>query len=797
MRSFKGVATLVGRISGLVLLSTALFSVGPGSFVGRMTVADASGDLPTSTKSITRFSFPGVSLYTAVGDSTISAMVAYRTDVRGLAPTIDHGGVSISPASGVSQDFSVPGNVKYTVTAADGTTQIYAVTVTVQTELDSAKLSAYAALRSALAGYSSGNYSEGNWGALNGYKVVGDAAIEFSSDTNAVALVRTIAIDAMAGVPTNAELAAIDAATASVANAESAKTRESVSVSQTLVSALPSGSIKTALQSRLDAVRLIIDIAEATASVVIAEGSGTSENVSAAQTLVSALPSGSIKTALQSRLDAVRLAIDIAAATASVTTAESTDTRENVSVAQALVSALPNGSAKSALQNRIDIIRLTIDIVAATASVVIAEGSGTFETVSAAQTLVSALPNGSAKSSLQNRIDAVKATISADSVLVVSNLISSLPAVGVLALSDVTRISRARVSYDALTDSQKASISNYSVLQAAEAQFSILTTVTASVVTAEGTKVQENIRAAQVLVSALPNGSTKSALQNRIDAILSGIDLSASIASSKVAAHDALRVAFQTHREADYTSADWTTLRGFRTDGDSAINAASDVASSIAAKTTAIDSMAAIKTIAQTDPDPVKDLKAEYRTATKTVKLTWKVKGDTATEVYIYKGLTNHYSTKSREQVATQDIKDESYGDSDVSPGTTYYYKVSSVNIAGNAGDAETVKVVIPMNEAGLMGNAKGTDKKTAIGSGAVPNVANTAVAGVTTNDRDADVIPLRVIKNNGVVLGTSVEKTVPHDSFWGSIWMWLMLATAVFCATFIWQWRRFGNFDR
>jgi len=49
--------------------------------------------------------------------------------VTALVPSITHTGESISPASGVAQDFTNP--VAYTVTAADASTQTYTVTVTI------------------------------------------------------------------------------------------------------------------------------------------------------------------------------------------------------------------------------------------------------------------------------------------------------------------------------------------------------------------------------------------------------------------------------------------------------------------------------------------------------------------------------------------------------------------------------------------------------------------------------------------------------------------------------------------
>ena len=51
----------------------------------------------------------------------------YGADVTGLTPTIVHSGSRVSPASGMKRDFSRP--VVYTVTAADGTTQAYSVSV--------------------------------------------------------------------------------------------------------------------------------------------------------------------------------------------------------------------------------------------------------------------------------------------------------------------------------------------------------------------------------------------------------------------------------------------------------------------------------------------------------------------------------------------------------------------------------------------------------------------------------------------------------------------------------------------
>lgn len=86
-------------------------------------------DPNASNKSIVAFDFPdGVGVVGS--DGTIAVSVPFGTDLTHLIPTITHNGASISPASGVETDFTSP--VTYTVTAADGSTREYEVTVTVR-----------------------------------------------------------------------------------------------------------------------------------------------------------------------------------------------------------------------------------------------------------------------------------------------------------------------------------------------------------------------------------------------------------------------------------------------------------------------------------------------------------------------------------------------------------------------------------------------------------------------------------------------------------------------------------------
>ncbi|MCX5850267.1 MAG: SUMF1/EgtB/PvdO family nonheme iron enzyme [Deltaproteobacteria bacterium] len=99
--------------------------------LGIIVVGCASLDSPLdSTKAITEFKFatPAATGIINVTAHTIAVEVPFGTYLTSLTPTITYAGKSISPESGVAQNFSSP--VIYTVTAADGSTQTYTVTVT-------------------------------------------------------------------------------------------------------------------------------------------------------------------------------------------------------------------------------------------------------------------------------------------------------------------------------------------------------------------------------------------------------------------------------------------------------------------------------------------------------------------------------------------------------------------------------------------------------------------------------------------------------------------------------------------
>jgi hypothetical protein len=96
-----------------------------------VTISPASN----SEKEITNFVFDGYPDCPGTISSTpgITVTLPYGTSLTNLKPLITYKGKSLSPASGVEQNFSVPGNIKYTVTADDGSTITYPVTVDTKT----------------------------------------------------------------------------------------------------------------------------------------------------------------------------------------------------------------------------------------------------------------------------------------------------------------------------------------------------------------------------------------------------------------------------------------------------------------------------------------------------------------------------------------------------------------------------------------------------------------------------------------------------------------------------------------
>ncbi|BCR35242.1 hypothetical protein [Mariniplasma anaerobium] len=362
---------------------------------------------------------------------------------------------------------------------------------------------------------------------------------------------------------------------------------------------------KALLDSLLVEINLQEDLAEATASVVIAENSNLQIDVDSAQILVTALPSSAEKTALQIRLDdvqdiidavagfqsdhAIALALSVGTVTPSDQTiveaaltaynllsadvkAELTDekalldsllieinnqiptatqvaefqsdhqvvlalsvgtvTPSDLTGAQLALDAyaLLSVDAKAALTTEkalLDSLLVDINLQIAEAAVIIAEGSNLQADVNSAQVLVTALPSSTEKTALQVRLDDVQNIVNIQAANAVDSLITALPSLGAVAITDQTQIVAARTAYNALTAIQKALVVNEALLTSIEADLANLIVANAAVVVAETSNLQADVNSAQVLVTALTNGTSKTALQNRLNTVQGVIDVEA------------------------------------------------------------------------------------------------------------------------------------------------------------------------------------------------------------------------------------------------------------------------------
>ena len=129
-------------IIALIVIIIIFVCVGGLWFFSRTNSVVAKPSLKTATvksseKSITSFSF--FELGSKVGEvidgakHTVILVVPHGTNVTSLTPTISTSDFSaVSPDSGIVQNFTKP--IIYTVTAQDGSTQSYTVTVEIATK---------------------------------------------------------------------------------------------------------------------------------------------------------------------------------------------------------------------------------------------------------------------------------------------------------------------------------------------------------------------------------------------------------------------------------------------------------------------------------------------------------------------------------------------------------------------------------------------------------------------------------------------------------------------------------------
>jgi FOG: Glucan-binding domain (YG repeat) len=185
----------------------------------------------------------------------------------------------------------------------------------------------------------------------------------------------------------------------------------------------------TKTYSTIDANAEALALSQATDAVVKAESSKAQVDVNSAKSLVDILSDGSDKSSLISRLDVVQADINAQAlllATDAVTKAEGSKLQADVDSARTLVNALSSSADKTSLSQRLDTVQTAINtakaIQDATDAVIKAEGSKVQSDVDSARALVTLLSSSTEKTDLTQRLDAVQTIIDSTAVIKVTGI---------------------------------------------------------------------------------------------------------------------------------------------------------------------------------------------------------------------------------------------------------------------------------------------------------------------------------------------------------------------------------------
>jgi hypothetical protein len=283
---------------------------------------------------------------------------------------------------------------------------------------------------------------------------------------------------------------------AKIAELEQAATDKTATIAaaQEAIIALPSVDEMTV------ANKAVVDDAKAKYDAAIAAGA-TDEEIGA--TLVVILNSAVDKMAELTAADA------LAAATAAVEAAETSQVQDDVDAAQALVTVLPDGADKDALQARIDTVQAAIDLVATTeaAEAAIAElpeevKLADKEAVEEARALVDVALEFDAEAEIEGieKLAAAEAAIKAieDAVTAAEEAIEGLVPAAEVTEVDRVEIEEARALVNAAKElDENAEIANIEKLEAAEAALE------ASVPAITGVNADVNNNAKEITVTAV------------------------------------------------------------------------------------------------------------------------------------------------------------------------------------------------------------------------------------------------------------------------------------------------------
>src|SRR5690606_26554265 len=121
----------------------------------------------------------------------------------------------------------------------------------------------------------------------------------------------------------------------------------------------------------------------------------------------------------------------------------------------------------------------------------------------------------------------------------------------------------------------------------------------------------------------------------------------------------------------------------------------------------------------------------------------------------IYRGSSNNFNTNSGNKIDENDANDETLNDDDVEIGETYYYKLVSVDEAGNHSGSNTIRVEIDEDEDE---NGDGTGNATAVVTPVEDDGCEVLGVQITDEDQGGDSTPEEggAIADEGSVLGAT-----------------------------------------
>ncbi|GCD09753.1 cell wall-binding repeat-containing protein [Clostridium tagluense] len=246
---------------------------------------------------------------TTVDPEAKSIYAHVSTEVFGISEQDDV--ITLAQSAGNSYaDMLGNSLAQYDANGKAGTTQNVYIAAEDQYDTDSMALSAFKVVPNETKLATGSTFVLANDGTITSMDVKPGDFVTVSGVVNGK--VKTIKIVFAGTTAADSETTKIATATTAVVKAEASKLAVDKTAAQTAVDLLATATVKTDLQARVSKIVTLEDnLAAATAAVVKAEKSKLQADVDAAKLLVTALPTGTDKTALQDKITAIVITVTV------------------------------------------------------------------------------------------------------------------------------------------------------------------------------------------------------------------------------------------------------------------------------------------------------------------------------------------------------------------------------------------------------------------------------------------------------------------------------------------------------